>query len=249
MNKSLFALLLIVMGTLSPLGPMGYFQALADPPPPRSTPPPANPGLALYKPPMLGAPKLRVGGGVRGTEGLDAPVLQVLAPLQSGQTTMEKPVLYWHLDKPTKHALEITVMAEGEVAPLVRELQPGPVAAGLHAFRLAGHDKTLAVGKEYEWFVAVILDPAQRSKDIIASGGLLRIAMPPGLQGQLATAKSGESGLIYAGAGLWYDAIDALVEGQDKAADKTTLGPQFSAILRQEEIPGISLTAPVERGQ
>ena len=247
MKKSLLALPIVILGSLFILGLLGQAQALADDPPRAKTATPVKVELALYKPPMLGAPRLRVGGGVRGAEDNDAPVLQVLAPLQCGLTTRKQPILYWHLDKPAQHALEITVMEVGGVSPLARELQVGPIAAGLHAFRLAGQDKSLGIGKEYEWFVAVILDPAQRSKDIIASGGLRRIAMPDGLQGQLNTAQVGEDGLLYAGAGLWYDAIDALVEGLGKTADKATLSGQFSAILKQEEIIGISLTVPMDK--
>ena len=247
MKKTLAAVLIGVGINLSLFGVIDQAQALDGDVPKDQTATPAAVGLALYKPPMLGAPRLRIGGGVRGTDILDAPVLHVLAPLQTGQTTMEQPVLYWHLDKPTKHEIEITVMAMGGVSPLIREVLAGPVAAGLHAFRLASQDQRLALGKEYEWFVAVILDPSQRSKDIIASGGLSLVAVPPGLQAQLSTARSVEHGLLYAGAGLWYDAINALVEGMDKAPDKTVLSGQFAAILKQEEIAGVGLTTSVRK--
>ena len=238
MKKMVLALLLIVLGYLSPLGLFAEAHA-ADGNQPHG---PASGGLSFYKPPMLGAPKLRVGGGVRGAGGNDAPVVQVIAPQQTGLTTKAEPVLYWHLDKPTPHALEITVMEEGGVSPLVRVMQSGPIAAGLHAFRLTGQGKGLEIGKEYEWFVAVILDPEQRSKDIVASGGLMRVAEPEGLQGKLKAAKADEAGLIYAGAGLWYNAIDALVEGLDKGTDKPALASQFTAILKQEEIAGVPPT-------
>jgi hypothetical protein len=182
---------------------------------------------------------------VRGVEVSDGPGVRVLAPLQIGLTIMAQPVLYWHLDQPTPHAMEITVMEVGGVTPLVRESLAGPVAAGLHAFRLAGQNKRLEIGKEYEWFVAVILDPAQRSKDSVASGGLARIAVPIGLPGQLNGARTGEAGLIYARAGLWYDAINALVEGAAGTRDKKVLAGQFTAILQQEEIAGVTLSAQV----
>lgn len=136
-------------------------------------------------------------------------------------------------------------MEEGGVSPLVRRVQAGPIAAGLHAFRLTDQDKRLAIGTEYEWYVAVLLDPAQRSKDIISSGGVMRVALPSAVSEQLHDAKTGEAALVYAGAGLWYDAINAMVEEVASTEDKRGLAGQFSAILQQEEIAGVTLLPPV----
>jgi hypothetical protein len=193
----------------------------------------------LYKPPLLGAPKLRIGGGGRGVADHAHPVLQVLAPKQSGLTTMAQPTLYWYLDRATPHTVEITIMEEMGVSPLVRELLAGPVPAGLHAFRLATQDKRLELDKDYEWFVAIIPEPAQRSKDIISSGGLALIPVSTALHDQLQVAKTDELGLLYAGAGLWYDAINALAEGQNRGPKQAVLRGQFTSILQQEEITGV----------
>lgn len=201
--------------------------------------------LVLYKPPMRGAPKLRVGGGVRGGS-FETPVLQVIAPQQIGLTTLEQPVLYWHLDKAANYALEMTVMEAGKMSPLLLEKHDGPINPGLHSFRVTGQNIRLETGKEYEWFVALIIDPEQRSKDIIAGGGIMRVSVPTGLQKSLDTAPSHESGGIYAQAGLWYDAINAMVAGQGNSSDKLALNDQFAGILQQEEIRMVTLAA-VER--
>jgi len=203
--------------------------------------PPAG-AVSPYKPPPLGAPRLRIGGGVRGVAGGDAPVVHVLAPQQIGLTVAEQPTLYWHLDKETPHVVEITLSEVGGVSPLARVELAGPVAAGLHPFRLAAQGKRLALGKEYEWFVAVVLDQEQRSQDIIAGGGLQRVALPSGLPERLSGRGAKEAGAIYAGAGLWYDAIDAMVERTDKTPPLAELANQFQTILQQEGINGVQLT-------
>lgn len=200
--------------------------------------------VSLYKPPHLGAPRLRMGGGVRGGEGSDAPVIHVLAPEQLGLTTAEQPTLYWHLDKATPHVVEITLNEVGGVSPLARKELTGPVAAGLHAFRLAEQDQRLTIGKEYEWFVAVVLDQEQRSQDIIAGGGLQRVAMPDGLSARLSGLGPQAAGAAYAGAGLWYDALAAMVTGASQAPAPAELANQFQTILQQEGIGGVQLTPP-----
>jgi len=199
-------------------------------------------GLGSYRPPVLGAPRLRIGGGVRGTGDGGIPLVQVLAPRQAGQTTLAQPTLYWHLDQPTPQAVEITIMAEGAVSPLLREILPGPVAAGLHAFRLTDGDKRLERGVGYNWFVAVIVQPKQRSRDALACGGLLLVEAPVGLAEQVRDLKGSELGTVYARAGLWYEAINALVEGQSEGAGQLRVAAQFASILKQEEITGVPLT-------
>src|SRR5512134_1193228 len=54
----------------------------------------------VYKPPLRGAPRGRIGGGTRGT-GLDSLALSVLAPDHSGLTIREQPSLYWIISNPT----------------------------------------------------------------------------------------------------------------------------------------------------
>lgn len=190
----------------------------------------------VYKPPMLGAPKARVGGGVRGSDLAEAPVLQVLAPDQAGATGREQPTLYWHLDRKTAYPVEVTLSEVGNALPLVQKELPAPVGPGLHALRLRGEKERLEVGKEYEWFVAVVLDPSQRSKDIIAGGGVFRVAAPAGLAEQA-------SGAAYAEAGLWYDAVALLVEGLRGGEEARA---QFQALLSQVGIAGVGSEAPAE---
>lgn len=235
MRQGLAFMVLGVLGLLGSLLVVGV--SLAAGPPQEKTV-----GLGSYKPPVLGAPRLRIGGGVRGVGDGGIPLVQVLAPRQAGQTTLAQPTLYWHLDQPTPQAVEITIMAEGAVSPLLREILPGPVAAGLHAFRLSDGGKRLERGVSYSWFVAVIVQPKQRSRDALACGGLLLVEAPEGLAERVGALKVSELAAVYAQAGLWYEAIDALVEGQSEGAEQPGVAAQFASILQQEEITGVPLS-------
>ena len=207
-------------------------------------------GLGLYKPPVLGAPRLRIGGGVRGMGGDgDVPVVQVLAPRQAGQTTLAQPTLYWHLDRATPYAVEITIMAERGVSPLARQILPGPVAGGLHAFRLQEQGKRLELGVDYTWFVAVIVQPQQRSRDALACGGLRLVDPPAGLAESVRSSVKGTGlGAVYAKAGLWYEAINALVEVPHEGPGQLGSAAQLAAFLQQEEITGVTFVLSPQSG-
>jgi len=76
-------------------------------------------------------------------------------------------------------------------------------------------------------------DPTHRSKDILAAGGIERIPAPESIKKKLANADISRSPHIYAEAGLWYDAFDALSLMIDKSPNDTALRHQRDALLEQ----------------
>ena len=92
----------------------------------------------------------------------------------------------------------------------------------------------------YQWFVTLVLDPNQRSKDIIAGGTIERIEFPAALRGKLAQAGKAKAPHIYAEAGLWYDALTAISELIDATPNDTVLRNQRAALLEQVGLPEIA---------
>lgn len=181
---------------------------------------PANESAAFsYKPPLRGAPATRVGGGTRSV-GTKALTVSVLAPNETGFTTREKPTIYWYvseaIDRPVEVTLTTTEPLRDAVPPaLEMTLQP-PISKGVHALRLSDHGVTLKPGVEYQWFVAVVNNPAQRSSDVIAGGAIKRVA-------------AGD----YAETGIWYDAIDRLSQAISTSPADARLRQQRAALLEQ----------------
>jgi hypothetical protein len=191
---------------------------------------------AVYKPPLRGAPGGRVGGGTRGT-GREAFVLSVLAPPHTGLTTNEQPVLYWFISSPSSHPVELTLVDPQKTDPLIElKIQP-PVAAGVHQVRLAEHGVKLEPTVAYQWYVAVMPDTGRRSKDILAGASLERVAMPPDLVSKLSKAAKADRPAVYAGEGIWYDAIASLNELIDEAPQNAALKAQRAALLREVGLP------------
>ena len=187
-----------------------------------------------YKPPLRGAPLTRVGGGTRGMGNVLA--VNVLAPGETGLTTQEKPTIYWFASQPVDKPVEITITSteslQDAATPVFEiTLQP-PLAKGIHAFRLADHNIALKPGVEYQWFVAVVRNPAQRSNDVLAGGTIKRVTDSP-VQAQVKQASPAQLPSLYAEAGIWYDAIDQLSRQISTNQSDRRLRERRAALLEQ----------------
>ncbi|TAN41913.1 MAG: DUF928 domain-containing protein [Nitrospirae bacterium] len=165
-----------------------------------------------YKPKAgsIGRPVLRIGGGTRGA-GYNTPVLAALAPDHVGLTTREKPTLCWYLSDRARTRLEITINDEASPRPVFEREFTEATEPGIQCMSLAGYDVSLTPDVEYQWFVAIVVDPEHRSRDIVSTGMIKRVMPSPQLISQLGSAGS-ELGkaAVYASEGIWYDALSLL---------------------------------------
>jgi len=181
----------------------------------------------VYRPPRRGAPRAKVGGGLRGARALPEPL--ALAPGHLAQTASPQPALFWYIDAVPAGPVQIVftlIDAEG-VDPVVEASLDPPTRAGIHRIRLADHGVELEPGVEYEWSIAVVVDPAQRARDVVTTGYIQRVAQPASLEGAVATAAR------YAAAGLWYDALETISDSIREAPDDVELRRHRSGLLRQ----------------
>jgi hypothetical protein len=162
--------------------------------------------------------------------GRDGPYLTLLVPEQTGHTSEASPTLYWYVSEPFGGPVKATLMNEEQADPVLELQLDGGVEAGFHALPLGERDVALRTGVEYEWSVALVVDPDQPSGDIFASGTIRRT--PPA---KLPAGGDDVDRLVaLAGQGLWYDAID--LAGQHLAArpqDATWRGMR-AALLEQQ---------------
>jgi hypothetical protein len=166
--------------------------------------------LLSYQAPLRGAPATRVGGGTRGAAEATF-ALSVLAPDHTGYTVREKPTIYWYVSKAiTTSPVELTVTAPDEIEPLLELILKPPVKEGIHALRLADHGVALKPEVEYEWFVTVVTNPDERSKDILAGGSIQRVATSESVRTKLDEVGEAMWPAVYAQSGLWYDAVDEI---------------------------------------
>ena len=166
------------------------------------------------------APKVRVDGRVRGAD--DALLtLTVLAPEHVGLTTQEQPCLYWYQSQATKSRFELTILERKSVNPLLEIGFNSCTADGIQCICLAKYNIQLKAGVEYRWTVSMVVDPENRSKDVIASGMIKRIEPPATLTTRLAVASVADRPYVFADEGVWYDSLESLSKMiDDKPGDK-----------------------------
>lgn len=211
------------------------FHALAADNPPAQTQKSAigSSTTPVYKPPLRGAPAGRIGGGTRGTTDRESFSLLVLAPDHIGYTTQEQPCLYWYISKPTTYSIELTVTERNAVKPLVEKILKGPEMGGIQTVCLSQHDVMLQRDIPYKWYVTLVTDAAQRSKDILAGGIIEKIAAPETLSSRLLSVEGGRTPFIYAEEGLWYDALGAISKMIEASPEDVNLRQQRASLLRQ----------------
>jgi hypothetical protein len=181
----------------------------------------------VYRPPLRGAPRAKVGGGMRGA--LAVPTLQVLTPAHVAETVSAQPSLFWHIDAipGDGSTLMFTLLDEEGIDPVVEAALDAPARIGIQRIRLADHGVTLEPGIEYEWSVALVVDPARRAKDVISTGYIRRVPEPVGLRRRPAGVAT------YAELGLWYEALESISDRIDASAGDGRLRSQRAALLHQ----------------
>lgn len=185
-----------------------------------------------FRPPADGAPAVRVTGGSRGT-GDATMTLDVLAPNETGLTTLEQPSLFWFQSKPANAKFELTLLQENKAKPLVQFTVDRSSKAGIQRLKLSEQGVKLTPGVEYQWVVALITDPDNRSSDLVASGVIKRINPPAALKEKIDHASPDSVPAVYAEEGIWYDALSVLSDQIDAQPENKTLRETRADLLRQ----------------
>src|SRR5439155_15839318 len=185
-----------------------------------------------FRPATTGAPSVRVTGGSRGTG--DATItLDVLAPDEIGVTTQEQPSLFWFQSKPANAKFELTLLQDNKVKPIVQVLVERSTKAGIQRLKLSEHGAKLIPGVEYQWVVALVTDPNNRSSDLVASGVIKRIEPAADLKEKITKATTASLAGVYDEAGIGYDALSVLSDQIEARPQDKTLRQTRADLLRQ----------------
>lgn len=191
----------------------------------------ASPGVK-FRPQTTGTASVRVTGGSRGTG--DATItLDVLAPDDIGTTTQEQPSLFWFQSKPAEAKFELTLLQENKVKPLIQVKVERASKAGIQRLKLSEHGVKLTPGVEYQWVVALVTDPDNRSTDLVASGLIKRVVPAADLKEKISQATPASLANLYADAGIWYDALAALSDQIEAQPENKTLRQTRAELLGQ----------------
>ncbi len=175
--------------------------------------------LAELPPPSYSAPAseesvgwMRQFGAVR-SAGRQSAYPETGAPSDhTGLSFSSSPRLWWRLSEPTDDAIQVTVVDEEAIEPLLRVELPGPHAAGPASIDLARHGLRLEPGVEYRWYVGLLVDRDRPSRNPISAGAIRVVAEADSRRREVADAPAPMRGHTLAKLGIWYDAYDFFAE-------------------------------------
>ena len=186
-----------------------------------------------YKPPLRGAPVGRVAGGTRGILCENECLLCVLTPDHTALTVQAQPSLYYFIGGKTKHTIELTVIEEQGIHPILEKQIVSSEIPGIKAIHLRDYDFHLDKDKVYKWFVTIIPDPVRRSKDVLAWGAVKRIDIPESVRQKIARSEKAVVPQIYAEAGIWYDSFAEISSLIESHPNNREFRQQRAALLEQ----------------
>lgn len=184
----------------------------------------------------VGQPNTSIGGGTRGIFcTVPEDYLQALVPSQNwgavGRTVSKAPTLYWYVPEMRKDEAgkPIKLPKTGEVVVVDEEGDEVyfaeftlPVSPGIIKYEIPA-SAGLEEGKQYKWLMAIVCDPLDRSQDESVAGNLLVVEEPPGLEDDLAAAKTAlNKASAYAKAQIWHDTVSTLAEAAEEYPEEWT---------------------------
>lgn len=164
-----------------------------------------------------GLPTYRIGGGGRGSCLANRSQLTALIPENAvGKTAAVSPKLLFYIPQANKSQ---TVTLEF----VLRDRQDNLVyetffktdgKSGIVTVELPELDKSneLQTSDRYHWYLSMICDPQNRSRDVVVEGWIQRVTLDPVIEAKLARSNPLERATIYQQQGIWYDALSTLAE-------------------------------------
>jgi hypothetical protein len=203
---------------------------------------PNEPDLSapLYAPPKKLSPRARIGGHLRGTQGVE-PEVQAIVPDHVGFTVKETPTLNWFLSKPTSHKVTFTLINTEAIRPIYEAPLPTPKREGFQSIDLKALGLSLEPDVQYRWHVSIEINPDSHSQDIVAGGVIERCefsACVAVLQPNLSCNQ--QSVVDNMRGGFWYDAMGCLCQLIDTHPTDSPLRRLRAHLLKQVGLHGVA---------
>lgn len=166
---------------------------------------------------QLELPERRKGGGGRPSDDIcnfSQNRLTALIPKNLlGMTAANSPKLFFYIPQiPQSKDIEFVLRDQNDQLVYEKILTPTE-QAGIMSFQIPQLEKSnsLKANEQYHWYLSVICNAQDRSKDVVVEGLLERVAINSTLATKLSQAPLIEKVKLYQQANLWQDAITTLV--------------------------------------
>ncbi|WP_424100792.1 DUF928 domain-containing protein [Moorena producens] len=207
-----------------------------------------------FIPPTDSAPRKSNGSGSRGgCEQLPSELVTLLIPSKevAAKTISGHPRFLWYLSEPVEVPIVFTLVDTVEHQTIF-EKKIDSAEVGMISVELPENSPQLIAnppGLEakdrniYMWFVTLECDRENPSNNSYHTSWIERVSPPPELEQKLAAVAANtnsstsellhQQAIIYAEAGAWFDALDALYQAQAANPNDSSIRADFIALLEQ----------------
>jgi Domain of Unknown Function (DUF928) len=190
-----------------------------------------------FKPPDVAAPDNRQGATHRGEACPKALSIIALIPQSNrGLTVAESPTFFAYVSQKST-SIEFTLQTEDGTEVYSTDFKvdkPGIVEVRIPP--ATDKQKSLEVGKRYQWSFSVICNPNDRSGDYFVKGFVQRVEPGPTLKNDLANAEPMARAIAYANSGIWYETVSTLAEMLRKSPGDKALIAEWQQLLRSQKL-------------
>ncbi|NEO25608.1 MAG: DUF928 domain-containing protein [Kamptonema sp. SIO4C4] len=179
-----------------------------------------------FEPPDRGMPSSTQDTGTRTVYATQ--ILQTLVPPNALPLTVEAyPTFFWHMPEIEDAAqLEFVLMAVHEAEEATEKTETlvysthlaMPETAGIMYLQLPQEEQyALQEGQRYHWYVSVVYNPNDRTRDNYVEGWVERLASDDPLAQQVAGLDPAQHTQAFADAGIWHEALTHWAQKRDVA--------------------------------
>lgn len=201
----------------------------------------------------FGLPTHRRDGGSRGVQ--DSCVantanqnLMALIPEKVvGINAAASPKLFFYVPK-IKETSTLEFVLRNQKDQLIYETFLSTEGNGIMSVEIPGDvdSSLLKAGEKYHWYLSMICNNHQRSRDIVAEGWMHQKNLDQNLQEKLNNASSLEKVAIYRQQGIWFDALSVLAENLDSETESTMMHQQWSEMLGSVGLENLAAESLIE---
>lgn len=186
-----------------------------------------------FDPPGDGKPKDSSGAGSR--DGLrcspqEKPIKPLMPKQNYGLTLEERPHIFVDLGKTSAQQVVLTFQ-DATGSSYERALLPISAGDGIVSFALPNEKPPLAVGKNYQWSLAIVCGKTVQPDDPVFRGWVQRVARSPELDSQLSQKSVIEQAAWYGAKGYWYDMLRVMAQGRRSHPDDAKLAALWRDLL------------------
>ncbi|NEO69316.1 DUF928 domain-containing protein [Moorena sp. SIO3H5] len=214
-----------------------------------------------FIPPTDSAPRKSNGSGSRGgCEQLPRELVTLLIPSKevAAQTISGHPRFFWYLSEPVDVPIVFTLVDTVKHQTIFEKKIDSP-EVGIISVEVPENSPELIAnppGLEekdrniYMWFVTLEFERENQSEFTYYTSWIERVSPPPELEQKLAAVAGNtnssssellhQQAIIYAEAGAWFDALDALYEAQSANPNDSSIRADFIALLEQVGLGGVA---------